>query len=477
MNNYRYILDKSSKKYTCPSCGKKRFVKYVDLETGNYLDENYGRCDREAACSYWLNPYNNNQNKDSFNKIKNLNNFSLTNVSNLPTSIKTEFIPPQILEDTMNEEGYHYNKFLNNLCDNIDFPFPVVDVSKVILLYNLGTITEGYMKNAITFPFIDAKNRIRAIQVKKFNESNHTIGKPDFIHSILDKQYEISGLKKPQWLIRYLMNDKKVSCLFGEHLLSKYETNPIALVEAPKSAIYGTLYFGFPDNPDNMLWLAVYSLRSLTHEKCKSLKGRDVYLFPDLSKGGTAFKLWKKRAKELEQSIPGLRITISPLLEDSADEKEREQGLDIADYLIKLDWRKFRKLDQIKPGTESEVSNSSVRSEFSANQNKTLFSSSDIDDQEQSLSFISEEEDKWSLEEREVVNDYFRNFKLPQDPILLNNFTTIKDIQKFVESHLKAINSNTDLKVYNQCLHRAQELMSIIKTLEDTIAGYQCNSP
>lgn len=58
MENYRYQLDKSSKKYRCPKCGKMRFVRFIDTSTGNYLPSAYGRCDREANCNYFYSPNN-----------------------------------------------------------------------------------------------------------------------------------------------------------------------------------------------------------------------------------------------------------------------------------------------------------------------------------------------------------------------------------------------------------------------------------
>lgn len=51
-----YIFDKSSKKFVCPSCNKKRFVRFVNTETNNYLEEIYGRCDRESSCGYFVKP-------------------------------------------------------------------------------------------------------------------------------------------------------------------------------------------------------------------------------------------------------------------------------------------------------------------------------------------------------------------------------------------------------------------------------------
>src|SRR5690606_29621803 len=55
---HRFTLDPSSRKYHCPGCGKREFVKYIDRHTGNYLPDQYGRCDRENNCTYFLDPYN-----------------------------------------------------------------------------------------------------------------------------------------------------------------------------------------------------------------------------------------------------------------------------------------------------------------------------------------------------------------------------------------------------------------------------------
>ena len=194
----------------------------------------------------------------------------------------------------------------------------------------------------MTFPFIDVNQNIRAIQVKQFDEANHTTG-TDFLHSIIEKHYTRNNMPLPEWLEGYNRNETKVSCLFGEHLLNRYPHNPIALVEAPKTAIYGTLYFGFPEQPTDLLWLAVYNLSSLNLDKCRALKGRTVYLFPDLSKDGKAFELWSKKAKEIERQLKGTRMVVSDLLEQLAPQQDKEQGKDLADYLIKQDWRRYRK--------------------------------------------------------------------------------------------------------------------------------------
>ena len=178
---------------------------------------------------------------------------------------------------------------------------------------------------------------MRAVQAKQFDEMNHTVS-TDFLHSIISR----NASTKPDWLEAYQSQEIKVSCLFGEHLLPRYPNNPVALVEAPKTAIYGALYFGLPESQTDWLWLAVYNLSSLNLERCKVLKGRSVFLFPDLSKDGRAFQSWSHKAKEFEHLLPNTRFTVSDLLEREATEEQRLAGLDLADYLIQQDWRKFR---------------------------------------------------------------------------------------------------------------------------------------
>lgn len=77
--------------------------------------------------------------------------------------------------------------------------------------------------------------------------------------------------------------------MFGEHLLSQHPNTIGYLFDAPKTAIYATLYFGFPEIP-NTICLAVYNKSSLSFDKIRVLKGRIVYVFSDISKDGGTFK-------------------------------------------------------------------------------------------------------------------------------------------------------------------------------------------
>jgi hypothetical protein len=340
---YRYIFEPGSRKHYCPLCGKKRLVRYVDTLTGSLLPEKYGRCDRAVNCGYALNPY-----KDGY--VKRVSEQEKSEVIPYPepkfSPLKTDscpktdfYIPEEILAKT--NRGWDQNIFVQNLLKRVPYPFDPIDVGKVVGQYSLGTVCRGYRKGGLTIPFIDLNKNIRAIQVKQFNEENHTTS-TDFLHSIIARYHNKKGLSLPYWLSNYLSNEKKVTCLFGEHLLTRFPTNPIALVEAPKTAVLGTLYFGPPEQPENFIWLAVYNLSSLSPKKCSVLQGRKVVLFPDLSIQGRAFQLWTSKMQEISNEYPGIHFEVSSLLENLGTEFEKQQGFDLADYLVKLDWRLFR---------------------------------------------------------------------------------------------------------------------------------------
>jgi hypothetical protein len=439
---HRYKLQQSNVKHLCPNCNKRRFVHYVDTVKDEVLPEIYGRCDREVNCSYHLNPY-----KDGYAKnITELEKGNITQHStpkrtiNKVTQKKPEpvFIPFDVLQRTLKSEGYEKNTFIQSLLSRVPFPFEANEVEKVISLYYLGTVKCGYRAGGITFPFIDQNGNIRAVQVKQFDERNQTIG-TDFLHSIIDKHYQKKRQPAPEWLWGYKANEIKVSCLFGEHNLNKYSHNPIALVEAPKTAIYGTLYFGFPEQATNLLWLAVYNLSSLNFDKCKALKGRDVYLFPDLSKDGKAFDLWTEKAKELESKIQGSKFTVSNLLEQRAN-----------DYLIKLDWRTFQphQLTETLTVIESEVITESEKGEKGEPEKTNIFCTQ----QESPTEKIKIEPPiLWKIDELET---FFNSATIPTSPIRLNQFSVINDPQLFINGHLATLKKNNGKRTFAPYIDR-----------------------
>lgn len=443
ITEHRYIFEKGGKKHRCQNCDKKRFVRYIDTQTGKYLPEQYGRCDRESKCGYFLNPYLDGYAKAIWEQEQgNKTDWKPQQPKriNKPVNkLKRAFIPVEVLNRT--RAGYEQNTFIQNLLTRVAFPFEVQDIEKVISLYHLGTVQNGYRAGANTFPFIDAQGNVRAVQVKQFDKQNHTTG-TDFLHSIIEKHHNRNNKALPKWLEAYNKNETKVSCLFGEHLLSKYPHNPVALVEAPKTAIYGTLYFGFPEQPTNLLWLAVYNLSSLNLNKCKALKGRNVYLFPDLSKDGKAFDLWSNKAAEIQKCLQGAYFHVSDLLEQLAPQQDKEQGKDLADYLIKQDWQLYRKQD-IK---EAPQPKHEPQCEVEVFQPKPI---------------IKQQPENWSNDIAELEN-YFAGIKLPTQPVKLNKCSTIKNCSLFIESHFDTVKANNGNKTFLQYMNRLQQLKKVL---------------
>ncbi|MDI9625088.1 MAG: DUF6371 domain-containing protein, partial [Bacteroidota bacterium] len=307
----------------------------------------------------------------------------------------------------------------------------------------------GYRAGAVTFPFIDITGNIRAVQVKQFDETNHTTG-TDFLHSVLAKHYNNNGKPQPKWLEAYMNQDKKVSCLFGEHLLNEFPSNRIALVEAPKTAIYGTLYFGLPETSDQYLWLAVYNKSSFSLDKVKPLQGRFVDVFPDLSKDGVTFREWEAKAKEFERMLPGTQFKMYDFLEHEALEADRVNGEDIADYLIKLDWRSFRSREVKR---EPEVSQPKDKPETSVPE---VLETLKVDP-------VQVEADE--------LEHYFNSVKLPCSPLSISPDYTICEPDRYVKGAIRAIRSekyNTGalLKRLQQLREKVSNKHFIIQRLE-----------
>ena len=461
MNDYRFILDRKSKKFLCPGCNKRTFVKYIDTATGEYLPEHYGRCDREQKCNYHLNPY-----KDGFSKMiweqENGSGANFQKKQLIPYRPKPKqeikkpaFIPYEILKAT--RKGYEQNTFIQNLLRRVKFPFNAKDIEQVIKLYHLGTICKGYRGGAITFPFIDIKGQVRAIQAKQFDETNHTIS-ADFIHSILEKYYTNENKLLPDWLSSYLLNDKIISCLFGEHLLSKYPTNPIAIVEAPKTAIIATLYFGLPENPNKFLWLAVYNVSSLTIEKCKVLQGRKVFLFPDLN----AYENWSSKAKQFQKEMPGTTFKVSDLTQNLAPNENKKRGEDIADFLTRMDWKGFRKAEQAEqPEQIAETKTNKteqLKKAFIFPEQVVNIKKERQEPEPPKEHFLKCED--WNPELIELEK-YFKAVSLPAI-VQLNKAAKITNVPLFIDTHFQTLSNYNGNKIFLPYLNRLKELKQFI---------------
>lgn len=295
MIKFKYNLDKSSKKFVCPNCGKRRFVKFVDTETGNYLTENYGKCDRETECKYYAHPTNEKTHFSYFIA---------------PVVVPTSYIDSRLIDET--ETDYKHNNFVKFLFNYFD----ARQVGKVLEVYHVGTSKHRFTNidfpnyrsegGANIFWQIDNKNKVRTGKIMLYNEvSGKRIKEPfnhvNWAHSVL----KLKGYNLKQ-------------CLFGLHRINIELSKPIAIVESEKTAIIMSI-----EAPD-FLWLATGSKSNLKEELLKPLRNRNIILHPDKGE----FQDWQKVAIQLKAK--GYKIAISDLLE----KMELKQGFDLADYFV-----------------------------------------------------------------------------------------------------------------------------------------------
>jgi hypothetical protein len=309
MNSHRYILEPykgRNSRYFCPGCKKREFVRYIDTETGNHISPAVGKCNRIDNCNYHYTPgqYFQDNNIDTFRSVK------FNRAKPLPPQQKpVSYISVDIFKESL--PGYKNNNFVKSLINIFE---PDI-VGNLVSRYFIGTST--HWPGSTIFWQIDLTGKIRAGKIILYSpETGKRVKQPyDYI------TWVHKALKMPDFSLS--------QCFFGLHLL-KDKTKPVAIVESEKTAIICSVYF------PKLIWLAAGNAEGLNAEKCRILQRRKVVLFPDLNQ----FDKWTNKAKEL---FPQGNYTVFDLLERKATEIERLQGLDLADYMIRYDYREFTK--------------------------------------------------------------------------------------------------------------------------------------
>jgi hypothetical protein len=361
MEVFKYSLDKSSKKNSCPNCKKKTFVFYVDSERGNYLTNDYGRCDREQNCNYhkapskgkrgYLIPFLTLKNiSDKASKLVDVNGV----ISMIPNSQILEqnqnscFVSEWYLKTStinyLNSESKFFNRdtvpFLNQVVTTKP-PEPIKPsyhstelVDKLINQYNKqkeGDNLTTFLLNNFTFDEVD-----KAISDYYLTGTNH-FWENSTIFWQMDTNEQIRGakimlynkhtgkrVKEPynhiNWLHRAIKepNFNLCQCLFGLHLIHEDCQKNIAIVESEKTAIVMSIYL-----PD-FIWLATGSKSNFKFELLEPLKKRKCFAFPDKGE----FTNWNNKAKVLKSK--GFKIEVSNLLEQASF----KNGFDLADYYL-----------------------------------------------------------------------------------------------------------------------------------------------
>ena len=309
MNDYRFILEPYSKKsrFNCPSCGKKNtFTRYIDLEKDEYLGLEVGICSRIQKCNYHYPP------KDFFEDEKRV---SGTTPQKLPKVLMTaalqkaklnpteDNLPPSLIEQDLFLQSLRETSENNFLCF-LEHSLNKEALEELKVKYKIGTSKKW--KGATVFWQIDEENNIRTGKLMLYDKVTGKKSKVNWVHSVLKlKDYNLK------------------QCLFGLHLMNSDKTKRIAIVESEKTAIIASI--AFPE----FIWMATGGLGNLKYDLIAPLANRKVILFPDAG----CYDRWNDKVKDLP---PNVFYSISELVEEKSTAEEKDEGWDIADYILKI---------------------------------------------------------------------------------------------------------------------------------------------
>lgn len=264
-------------------------------------------------------------NKKSFSKskevYKDLSDFSAVPKDLLKKSLQLDKNVFQIAKS---------NRFIDYLLKIFGPEIAMQLISKYLIGSSKHRFTNkafpGYISEAGSTIFwqMDIHSNVRTGKIMLYDSDSGKRLKEPFNHiTMVHSKLRQTGFKLKQ-------------CLFGEHLL-KDNSKLVALVESEKTAIIASVFY------PRFTWLAVGGKENLNFENCKVLKSRKVIMFPDLN----AFESWSKKAIEFS-SIGNFEI--NDYLNGKADEFAKDNnielselikhGFDLADVLIKYDYRK-----------------------------------------------------------------------------------------------------------------------------------------
>jgi hypothetical protein len=226
--------------------------------------------------------------------------------SDEPQPLQIDYIPKKYVLRSVNYNS-DFVLFLLGLFGNDE-------MTEVMENYSLGATKD----RAVIFWQIDANGMVRTGKVMKYNsDSGHRIhdGGTNWIHALLMRK---QGKQPTDYHLK--------QCLFGEHLLRKYPNKNVALVEAEKSAVIGSVVY------PHYIWLATGGKGNMQTDRLKALAGRNVTLFPDTDATGSTFQDWSNKAKEMRAYCNN--VYVSDILEKHATAEDKADKIDIADWLI-----------------------------------------------------------------------------------------------------------------------------------------------
>lgn len=313
-------------RHTCPQCSKKgEFTRYID-NSGQYIADYVGKCNRQEKCGYHYPPAQYfTDHPQAQGEQWQQNDLWQTTYTPPPPPKEVTYIALEAMQKSIR------HVVSTNLYRYLVSLFGEVEAKYLASLYHLGASREFRNAGGLATAFwqVDELGHIRQCKVMAYDPATGKRLKDDQEAERLKKTGDYRptapGEAKTTFFGKRLAGkDAELKqCFFGAHIISQYPTLPICLVESEKTAI---IMAGFKKD---CIWIATggkYGARWTERDVYTCLTGRHVILYPDLG----AFAEWQDRAKLL--ATVAQSVTVSNLLERSATDDDRARGLDLADF-------------------------------------------------------------------------------------------------------------------------------------------------
>ncbi len=185
-----------------------------------------------------------------------------------------------------------------------------------------------------------------------------------------------------------------------------------------------------------------------------------------------------------------VNVSVSDLLERKATEAERKQGLDLADYLIKFNYKdfgyaetltlhycknlqKFTKLGLAETPQKRPVyllTNVNIEKPLSTKlviEKTTVklpahYDKTPVKPPHNPIIKESPKSENWEQDITELEN-YFGSIALPPGPLMLNQCSTVTNISLFIQSHITTLKANNGKQTFSLFLTRLKSLKSILQ--------------
>jgi len=228
MNDHKFILEPykgQSTRHTCPGCEVMReFTRYVNTETGEYLAEDVGICNRLNNCGYHYAPqeyFQDNPTTGDYQPIRRKTEAFNHSVKVSSSKKQASRMPFDGFKKSLAaHDRNNFTKWLNGL-------FGPEITADLIKRFYIGTST--HWQGATIFWQVDLSGGIRAGKIMLFDQTGHRVKKP-FDHQTW--AHSVGNIK----------DFKLEQCLFGEHQLIADPDKPIKVCESEKTSIVASVY-------------------------------------------------------------------------------------------------------------------------------------------------------------------------------------------------------------------------------------------